>query len=364
MKPARPVVLMVDAEPGPDGDLRSGSSWRSRVAGEFELSAFDPGGGGFARAFPASARLAAATLWRRASVVHVQASAGEHACRREAGWLRAAKACGAGTVYELGAAAAAQGRSGGGLASVFLRRALRGADVVVVPSEFDADACRRLAPGQSIVALPAAIDCRPYAGIARAVPEPDAPLRLLFIGEVARDQGLYEILQGLRLALVQEISACLVVAGGGPDGAALGRFAASLGIERFVGFCGPVPGEARLALMREADAFVSAAHGYGAPGALMEAMAAGLPAIVTRVGATPELVTDGVHGLFVEPRDPHSIARGIATLAADREALARMGEACRARIASGHSIERQAEEFASLYTDLAAARHPRPAARD
>lgn len=351
MKTARPVVLTV----GPQPDARA------RLAQDFELSPFDENGSGFSRVLSPGARLAAAALWRRAAIVHVRASADERARRREAAYLRAAKACGAGTVYELDAAVA-HGRSGG-MVTALPHRAGRVADVVVVPSEYDADAWRKLVPGQSIAALPSAIDARAYAGLVREPRGPEAPLRLLFMGDLVRDQGLYEILQGLRLALVQDIGACLLVAGEGPDEAALGRFAASLGLESSVGFCGSVSGEAKSALLRDADAFVVAAHAYSAPGPVLECMASGLPGIVTRVGALPELVSDGLHGLFIERRDPHSIARAIATLAADREALARMGEACRARVASGHSVERQAEGLASLYTDIISARHLKPAAR-
>jgi glycosyltransferase involved in cell wall biosynthesis len=352
MKPARPVVLTVGAQP----------EARARLAGDFELSHFDEAGSGMSRVLSPGARLAAAALWRHASIVHVRASTDERARRREGAYLRAAKACGAGTVYELDAAALAQRRSGGMVAPL-PRRAARVADVVVVPSEYDADAWRKIAPGQSVAALPSAIDARAYAGLVRETREPDAPLRLLFAGALARDQGLYEVLQGLRLARVQEIAASLLVAGEGPEEGALKRFAASLGLEGCVGFCGAVSGEAKLALLRGVDVQVVAAHAYSEPGPLLEGMAAGLPAIATRVGAMPELVTDGVHGLFIERRDAHSIARAIATLAADADLVARMSEACRTRVASGHSVERQAEGIASLYADIIAARSLRPVAR-
>jgi glycosyltransferase involved in cell wall biosynthesis len=352
MKSARPVVLTVGPQP----------EARARLAGDFELSHFDEAGAGLSRVLSPGARLAAAALWRRASIVHVRASTDERARRREAAYLRAAKACGAGTVYELDAETLAQRRSGAAV-SALPQRTARAADVVVVPSEFDAEAWRRIAPGQSIAALPSAIDPRPYAGLTREPRKPDAPLRLLFMSELVRDQGLYEILQGLRLARVQEIAASLLVAGDGPEEGALRRFAASLGLDGCVGFCGEVSGEAKLALLRDVDAFVVAAHAYSAPGPVLEAMAAGLPAIATRVGSMPELISDGVHGYFIERRDPHSIARAIATLAADRDALARMGEACRARVDSGHSIERQAEGIASLYADIIAARTLRPVAK-
>jgi glycosyltransferase involved in cell wall biosynthesis len=352
MKTARPVVLTVGPQPAA----------RARLAEDFELSPFDEAGGGLSRMLSPGARLAAAALWRRAAIVHVRASADERARRREAAYLRAAKACGAGTVYELDAEAVVQERAGGPVTPL-PRRTARVADVVVVPSEYDADAWRRLAPGQSITALPSAVDARAYAGIVREPRDAKAPLRLLFMGSLARDQGLYEILQGLRLARVQDVVASLLVAGEGPDEAALKRFATSLGLESVVGFCGTVSGEAKLELLRGADALVVAAHAYSAPAPVLEAMAAGLPAIVTRVGALPELISDGVHGLFIERRDPHSVACAVATLAADRDAVARMGDACRARVASGHTVERQAEGLASLYTDILAARHLRPAAR-
>jgi len=350
MKTARPVVLTVGPQPAA----------RARLAQDFELSPFDEAGSGLSRVLSPGARLAAAALWRRAAIVHVRASSDERARRREGAYLRAAKACGAGTVYELDADTVAQGRTGG-MVTPLPRRAARVADVVIVPSEYDADAWRRHAPAQSITALPSAVDARAYAGIVREPRDAKTPLRLLFMGGLVRDQGLYEILQGLRLARVQDIVASLLVAGEGPDEAALKRFAASMGLEGAVGFCGAVDGEAKLELLRDADAVVAAAHSYCAPEPVLEAMAAGLPAIVTRVGAMPELVSDGVHGLFVERRDPHSIARAIATLSADREAVVRMGEACRERVASGHSVERQAEGLASLYTDILAAHHLRPA---
>ena len=228
MKTGKPVVLTVGPQP----------EARARLAEDFELSPFDEIGSGFARMLSPGARLAATALWRRAAIVHVRASADERARRREAAYLRAAKTCGAGTVYEVDAAAH-------GPAVVPLpRRAARVADVVVVPSEFDADAWRKLAPGQSVSALPSAIDARAYTGLAREQRAPDAPLRLLFMGDLVRDQGLYEILQGLRLARVQEIGASLLVAGEGSEEAALRRFAASLGLENSVGFCGAVSGEA------------------------------------------------------------------------------------------------------------------------
>jgi glycosyltransferase involved in cell wall biosynthesis len=81
-------------------------------------------------------------------------------------------------------------------------------------------------------------------------------------------------------------------------------------------------------------------------------MAAGAAPIATPVGGIPDVMTDGVHGMLVPPRDVSAIAAAIARLAADRATLARMSLACRARIASSYSIEGLALGFDTLYAGL------------
>src|SRR5690606_29579378 len=119
-----------------------------------------------------------------------------------------------------------------------------------------------------------------------------------------------------------------------------------------VTFVGPVFGEAKQALLGGSDVLLLASHAEGLPYALLEAMAAGVPAIATRVGAIPEVVQGGVHGLFVPVRDPDAIARMIVALAEDREWLARMSGACSSRIASVYSIDQLAAKFCLLYSEL------------
>lgn len=101
------------------------------------------------------------------------------------------------------------------------------------------------------------------------------------------------------------------------------------------------------------DLFVMASDNEGLPVALMEALALGLPVVATAVGAIPGVVTDGVEGLLVPPRQPDALAGAIATLASDPDRRARMGAAARATSAR-FDITHAARRLEQLYRDLVA----------
>ena len=75
-------------------------------------------------------------------------------------------------------------------------------------------------------------------------------------------------------------------------------------------------------LLAALDLFVLASHSEGTPTVVMEAMAAGLPVVVTRVGGTAEIVEDGIDGLLVPPSDPMQIAAATGSLLDDPERAA------------------------------------------
>jgi glycosyltransferase involved in cell wall biosynthesis len=150
-----------------------------------------------------------------------------------------------------------------------------------------------------------------------------------------------EALPGVRFLLV----------GQGPLESETRRLAAELGLDRTVVFAGFRSDAQRLAAAF--DVFTLASTYEGLPIALVEAMALGRPAVVTRVGGTPEVVTDGVQGLLVPPRDPAALADGLLRLLGDPELRARMGAAGRAR-ALDFDIRRAVRRMEQVYTDLLA----------
>jgi len=85
---------------------------------------------------------------------------------------------------------------------------------------------------------------------------------------------------------------------------------------------------------------------------VLESMAAGAPIVATRVGGTPEAISDGVDGLLVPPGDPRAMASAIAALLRDQSRARRLGDAARQSIHERFSMERMASATAQLYEAL------------
>jgi glycosyltransferase involved in cell wall biosynthesis len=134
-----------------------------------------------------------------------------------------------------------------------------------------------------------------------------------------------------------------------------------LGNEQDVSIAGPAYGGDKAKLFAGADVMLLPSYSEGLPYALLEAMAAGVVPVVSRVGAMPDVVVEGMHGMLVPPGDPGAIAGAIAALDQDRARLARMSAACRQRVAGAYSIGRVTADFAGLYSGLCATRTPRTA---
>ena len=364
----QPVVLVL----GPHRGAISGVSthvntlFASGLSDDFTLIHFQVGSEGrtqgsgrrLARLIASPLRLAAAILTRGAAIVHINSSLNSRAYWRDLVHMLVAKACGARVLFQVhGGLLPQQFSANSRLLAAFLRRTLLLPDVIVVLASAEVEAYRKFVQREQIRALPNGIDWLPYAGLLRERPDPLGPLRLVYVGRLAKEKGLYELLMGLKLARSAGSSARLVIAGDGPEEEKLRRFVTEAGIWNDVSFAGPVFGAGRSELFARSDLFVLASHGEGLPYALLESMAAGVPAIVTRVGAIPDVVVEGMHGLFVPLHDPEAIGRAIARLASDRELLAQMSNACRKRIAGSYSAERLAGDVRRLYAELFVGKH-------
>jgi glycosyltransferase involved in cell wall biosynthesis len=141
----------------------------------------------------------------------------------------------------------------------------------------------------------------------------------------------------------------------------------SLGIEDRVRFAGYVPRDAIAAQFAAAHVFALPSYNEGMSVAVLEAMAAGLPVVVTRTGGTEELVQEGVNGLTHDWADVGALAAHLRRLAADRGLARRMGAESRVR-AMQFSWDRIAGRFLELFEaigpDIAILPEPRTKNRE
>jgi glycosyltransferase involved in cell wall biosynthesis len=103
------------------------------------------------------------------------------------------------------------------------------------------------------------------------------------------------------------------------------------------------------------DIFVEPAHREGLGHDLLEAMARGLPAVVTAAGSVFGTIEDGTSGLLVPPGDYETLARVLDDLLASPERRRSLGEAGRATVLARHGLDPFVEAFSSLYDDAIAA---------
>lgn len=182
--------------------------------------------------------------------------------------------------------------------------------------------------------------------------DPDG-LVIIVVASLIGYKGHREVLQALAMAAgdLPRDWTLLCVGRDEGEGAALGRQVRDLGLERNVRFLGArteIP-----ELLGASDISILASHEEGFSNAIIEAMAAGLPLVVSDVGGNAEAVIDGITGLVVPPRDPASLSSAIRRLARDPQLRARMGAAGRDRAESRFTLAACVDCYETLYRGLA-----------
>ncbi len=120
---------------------------------------------------------------------------------------------------------------------------------------------------------------------------------------------------------------------------------------KLLGFVGdPVP------LLKMSDAFCLLSRSEGFCNALLEAMACGVPSVVTRVGGNPEAITDGENGFLVPVEDDAAAAEKLLTLLRDPERGAQIGQRGRNSVQTRFSADVMIEKLIGVYRDLLAQR--------
>ena len=180
------------------------------------------------------------------------------------------------------------------------------------------------------------------------------PNLVLFLGRLEQASGIFDLVEAIA-ALRNHIPDVRLVCAGDGDREAVASHAARHGIADAVKFTGWVGPSGKRALLESAAAFALPSYEEGASISLLEAMAAGVPAVASRVGGVSEVVVDGVSGFLVAPGDKASLSRSLRNLLLDRGLAQRVGAAGRESVRRRYAPERTLPALENLYRQLGAA---------
>ncbi len=188
----------------------------------------------------------------------------------------------------------------------------------------------------------------------RGQADPGNNEKILFVGELTVNKGLPVLLEAVTQLRAKGIDNPVLIAGGqsGPgERTAAERKIANMDLDGVKILHDAGPEEIRGAL-EEAAVFVLPSLIEALPVALLEAMAVGVPAVVSRVGGTGEAVTDGVEGYLTAPGDSAALAEGLTTLLQDPQLRRAMGARAREKAAGEFNPDSCGRKLADIYRSL------------
>jgi glycosyltransferase involved in cell wall biosynthesis len=175
--------------------------------------------------------------------------------------------------------------------------------------------------------------------------------RVVFTGRLHPQKNL-PLLLNAWAEVARRSPANLILVGPGSDREALMELSRSLGIADRVQFVGAVPSPAEH--LRAADLFVLPSVAEGMSNSLLEAMATGLPCVVSGVGGNTDLIAPGTTGLLVPEPTPEAWSAALLSLLNDPDEARRLGRNALARVESDYSLRAVVDRYVALYREMIA----------
>ena len=171
-----------------------------------------------------------------------------------------------------------------------------------------------------------------------------------YAGRLAKQKRVQDIIWGMEIMRQLRENVYYLIVGDGPKRNRLNRLAQNYGCDHLIRFAGHRDDAARL--IRAMNVFCLASEFEGMSNSLMEAMAAGVPVIVSDIPPNRELVVDGETGFFVQVGDGVGFAQFTDRILADPQLAQQLGSAGRKRMQENFSIANMVESYAELYREV------------
>lgn len=171
-----------------------------------------------------------------------------------------------------------------------------------------------------------------------------------YVGRLSEEKGLHYLLDAMAELTRSYNRVRLILVGDGSQRKMLEQRAVELNLKQhisFVGFQKDV-----LPWLSIADCFVLPSLTEGTPMVVLEAMAAGVPVIATRVGGVPDVVADGVNGVLVPCKDVEALQASMSQIIANPQLRENYRREARKTVTSRYSIEPWSQKILHIYQKL------------
>ena len=236
-----------------------------------------------------------------------------------------------------------------------IRYALARVSIAIVLGKNVLDSFDDILPPERIRIIPNGIPDY-FAGLEQGRDRHEKPT-LLYLSALDSQKGVLDLLEAIPQVIKQSGPVRVTLAGewySQRDRELADHLVGKFGIEEWVAFVGAVGPRQKKNLLVASDILILPSRNEGQPYAILEAMAAGLPVISTRVACIPETVRDGVDGFLIEPGDINSLAEKIGLLIRDEKLRYRMGQSARQRFLEEYTYEKFAARIRAVFREALA----------
>ncbi len=231
------------------------------------------------------------------------------------------------------------------------RGILRRVNQVVAVSPAIAEVLRqRGIPAERIAVVPNGVDVERFRNARPALALPEGAKAVGMVGRLTAHKGPDCFLEAASIVAVRIPEARFVLVGDGPERSRLERAAAQSGFGDRIVFTGvrhDMP-----AVYASLSVFALPSYSEGLPMSVLEAMAAGVPVIASRVGAIPQLIESERDGLLVHPGAPAKLAEAIVRVLEHPAWAQELSRSAQQRVMREYSSESMARRYQPLYESL------------
>jgi len=237
---------------------------------------------------------------------------------------------------------------------LFLRCCRLASRIVILNKEMYAELKGFAYPGKAIVKIPNGVDLTTYRvndkrHCWREKIGVQNEKLILYTGRLSAEKGV-DVLIAAYAALDRSLPTKLYILGDGPETARLKQLIKHYHLEDRV-MMRPAVDDVTGYLF-SADIFVMPSHFEGLSNSVLEAMACGIPVIATRVTGNKELITDGINGLLVEPRNSAQLTEALLHLIKNPDKGSELGRRAHELVKEHYDLYNVAEKYLTLYQDL------------